>query len=84
MVVKVQHFKDNFVGSYTEEIYANVENVFKTRDINDDIFIELQIKGQEINLIIPVTHSDNESNHVSLVGGIWLMNNEGKTIERLI
>lgn len=84
MIVKVQHFKDNFVDSYTEEIYSNVENVYKTRDINDDIFIELQTKEQEINSTIPVTHIDENGNHPALVGAIWLMNDEGKTIERII
>ena len=84
MIIKVQHFKDNFVGSYTEEIYSNVERVAKTRDINEDLFINLKIKNQDIEEIIPVTHSDEESNHVSLVGGIWLMNDEGKTIERIV
>ena len=84
MIVKVQHFKDNYVGSYTEEIYSNVDRIAKTRDINEDIFINLVIKGQEITEIIPVTNIDNEGNHISLVGGIWLMNNEGKTIERII
>lgn len=84
MIVKVQHFKDNFVGSYTEEIYSNVERLAKTRDINEDLFINLKIKNQEIEEIIPVTHSDENSNHVSLVGSIWLMNDEGKTIEKLV
>lgn len=84
MIVKVQHFKDNFIGSYEEEIYSNVERIFKTRDINEDLFINLKIKNQDIEEIIPVTHSDNESNHVSLVGAIWLMTDEGKTIEKLI
>jgi hypothetical protein len=84
MIVKVQHFKDNFVDSYTEEIYSNVERIFKTRDVNDDIFINLVIKEQETLELIPVTHIDENGNHSSLVGAIWLMNNEGKTIERLI
>ena len=84
MIVKVQTFKDNFVDSYEEQIYSNVEKILKERDINQDIFIKLIIKGQEIEEIIPVTHSDEESNHVPLVGAIWLMNDEGKTIERII
>lgn len=84
MIVKIQHFKDNFVGSYTEEIYLNVERVCKTRDINEDLFINLKIKNQDIEEIIPVTHIDKEGNHLALVGAIWLMNDEGKTIEKLI
>lgn len=84
MIVKVQHFKDNFIESYTEEIYSNVERVCKTRDINEDLFINLKIKNQDIEKIIPVTHIDKEGNHPALVGAIWLMNNEGKTIERLV
>lgn len=84
MILKVQHFKDNFVGSYEEEIYSNVERIAKTRDINEDLFINLKFKNQDIEEIIPVTHIDNKGNHVSLVGAIWLMNDEGKTIEKLI
>lgn len=84
MIVKVQHFKDNFVGTYEEEIYSNVEKIFKFRDINEDIFINLKIKNQEELELIPITHIDKDGNHSALVGAIWLMNNEGKTIERLI
>lgn len=84
MIVKVQHFKDNFIGSYEEEIYSNVERLAKTRDINEDLFINLKIKNQDIEEIIPITHSEEESCHVSLVSAVWLMNDEGKTIEKLI
>lgn len=84
MIVKVQHFKDNFVGTYEEEIYSNVEKIFKFRDINEDLFINLKIKNQEELELIPITHIDKEENHLALVGAIWLMNDEGKTIEKLI
>lgn len=84
MIVKVQHFKDNLIESYTEEIYSNVERVCKTRDINEDLFINLKIKNQDIETIIPVTHTEENENHVALVGAIWLMNDEGKTIEKLV
>ena len=84
MIVKVQHFKDNFVDSYTEEIYSDVERVYKTRDINEDLFIKLKIKNQDIEEIIPVTRIDEEGNHPAIAGAIWLMNDEGKTIERLV
>ena len=84
MIVKVQHFKDGFVGVYEEEIYSNVDKIFRYRDANEDIFFDLIINGQDTRETIPVTHTDVESCHVSLVGGVWLMNNEGKTIERLI
>lgn len=83
MIVKVQHFKDSFIETYTEEIYLNVEKVFKTRDTNEDIFLNLVIKGQEEQELIPVTFTDKDGNHPALAGAIWLMNNEGKTIERL-
>lgn len=84
MIVKVQTFEDSFVDSYEEQIYSNVEKIFKERDINQDIFIKLIIKGQEIEEIIPITHIDENGNHPALVGAVWLMNNDGKTIERLI
>lgn len=84
MIVKVQVFKDNFVNSYEEQIYSNVEKIFKERDINEDIFLKLIIKGQEVEEIIPITHFDENGNHPALVDAVWLMNNDGKTIERLI
>jgi len=84
MIVKVQHFKDGFVGVYEEQIYSNVEKVFRYRDVNEDEFLDLIITGQEIKETIPITHFDEDGNHPSLVGAVWLMNNEGKTIERLI
>lgn len=84
MIVKVQHFKDNVIGSYQEEIYSNVEKVFKFRDSVDNEFLNLKIKGQEQLELIPITTIDEDGNHPSLVGAIWLMNDEGKTIERII
>ena len=45
MIVKVQHFKDGFIGVYEEEIYANVEKIFRFRDINQDEFLNLKIKN---------------------------------------
>ena len=84
MIIKVQHFKDNVIGVYEEDIYSNVEKIFRFRDKNDDEFLNLQINGQEHLELIPITHIDEKGNHPSLVGAIWLMNNEGKTIERLV
>lgn len=91
MIVKVQHFKDNVVGVWEEQIYSDVEKIFRFRDINNDEFLNLQIKGQEHLELIPITQFeiDEETTgkvigHKALVGAIWLMNNEGKTIERLV
>lgn len=84
MIVKVQEFKDNVVGVWEEQIYSNVEKIFRFRDVNDDEFLNLKIKNQEELELIPITHIDENGNHPALVGAIWLMNDEGKTIERLI
>ena len=91
MIVKVQHFKDNVIGVWEEQIYSRVEKINRFRDINKDEFIELIIKGKETPELIPVTHFEidkatTEENiiHVALVGAIWLMNDEGKTIEKLV
>ena len=84
MIVKVQHFKDNVIGVWEEEIYSNVEKVFRFRDVNNDEFLNLKIKNQEVLELIPVTYIDENGNHPSLVGAIWLMNDEGKTIEKLV
>ena len=84
MIVKVQHFKDGMIETYEEEIYSNVEKIFKFRDTVDNEFLNLKIKDQEQLELIPITTIDNDGNHPALVSAIWLMNNEGKTIERLI
>lgn len=84
MIVKVQHFKDGFVGVYEEQIYSDVEKIFRFRDKNEDEFINLKIKNQDMLELIPVTYTGENENHVALVGAIWLMNNEGKTIEKLV
>lgn len=84
MIVKVQQFKDGIVGVYEEQIYSDVQRIYRVKDKVEDEFIQLKIKGQDLLEIIPVTHIDNNGNHPSLVGAIWLMNNEGKTIERLV
>lgn len=84
MIVKVQHFKDEFIGVYEEEIYSNVEKIFRFRDTNQDEFLNLKIKNQDEFELIPITHIDKDGNHPALVGAVWLINNEGKTIEKLI
>ena len=91
MIVKVQRFKDGVVGVWEEQIYSNVERINRFRDINEDEFIELIIKGKEIPELIPVTHfqvdeetTEKRVNHIALVGAMWLMNDEGKTIEKLV
>lgn len=84
MIVKVQHFKDEFIGVYEEEIYSDVEKIFRFRDTNQDEFLNLKIKNQDTFELIPITHIDEDGNHSALVGAIWLMNDEGKTIEKLV
>lgn len=84
MIVKVQHFKKEELGVWEEEIYANVERVYKFRDLVEDEFLHLKIKGQEDMELVPVTRLDEEGNHQSVVGCVWLMNDEGKTIEKLV
>lgn len=84
MIVKVQHFKDGVIGIYEEQIYSGVEKIFRFRDKNQDEFINLKIKNQDELELIPITHIDKNGNHPALVGAIWLMNDEGKTIERLV
>ncbi len=84
MIVKVQQFKDGWVGPYEEQIYSNVERVYRIKDRQENEFLQLKIKEQDQLELIPVTKIDEEGNHPSLVGAIWLMNNEGKTIERLV
>lgn len=84
MIVKVQHFKDNTIGPYEEEIYSNVETIFRNRDSVDNEFLYLKMKDNTELITIPITTIDEKGNHPALVGAIWLMNDEGKTIERLV
>lgn len=84
MIVKNQQFKDKLIGVWEEQIYSNVERVYRIKDKNEDEFIQLKIKGQDLLETIPVTHIDENGNHPSLTGAIWLMNDDGKTIERLV
>lgn len=84
MIVKAQHFKDGVIGIYEEQIYSGVEKIFRFRDKNQDEFINLKIKNQDELELIPIIHIDKNGNHPALVGAIWLMNDEGKTIERLV
>ena len=84
MIVKVQQFKDGWVGPYEEQIYFNVEKIYRRKDEEDNEYLQLKIKEQEQLEFIQVTRIDEKGNHPSLVGAIWLMNNEGKTIERLV
>lgn len=83
MIVKVQKFKEDGIGVYEEQIYSNVENIFRFRDSVDDEFLNLQILNKENMILIPITKIDKNGNHPSLIDAIWLMNDEGKTIERL-
>lgn len=84
MIVKNQQFKDKVVGVWEEQIYSNVERVYRIKDKADNEFIQLKIKGQELLEPIPVTYTDENGNHPSITGAMWLMNDEGKTIERLV
>lgn len=83
MIVKVQHYDEKLIES-AKEIYSGVEKVFMFRDSVNSEFLNLKIKGQEEPELIPITTIDEDGNHPSLVGAIWLMNDEGKTIERIV
>ena len=89
MIVKVQHFEDFKINNGDaifyplEEIYSNVESISKYKDETEREYLDLKIKGQEHQEIIPITTTDKNGNHPSLVSAVWLMSNEGKTIERL-
>ena len=72
MIVKNQQFKKDIVGVWEEQIYSNVERVYRIKDKEDNEFIQLKIKGQELLELIPVTYTDKK------------MNDEGKTIEKLV
>lgn len=84
MIVKVQSFKNDQLIVDTEHIYSDVKEVFKFRDKCDNIFLRLIIKGKEVEELIPITQIDDKGNYTSMIDAIWLMNDEGKTIEKII
>ena len=47
MIVKVQNFKDGWIGPYEEQMYFNVEKVYRIKDKTENEFLQLKIKEQE-------------------------------------
>ncbi|MEI3530678.1 MAG: hypothetical protein V8Q75_06460 [Bacilli bacterium] len=78
MIVKVQHH-----NSIEKEIYSNVENIFISHVECGDL-IELQIKDKEAREPIFITKKDDNGNYPAIVSAVWLMNDKGQTIERLV
>lgn len=85
MIVKVDKYEDlESVSPEYQQIYGNVTKTYKFMDKRENQFLEIYIKGQEHPELVPITETDKDGNHPALVSGIWLMNDEGKTIERII
>lgn len=84
MIVKIDKYEDlKSPFPENQQIFGNVKKTHKFMECGD-YFLEIQFKGEEQTEIIPITKTDKDGNHPSLVSSIWLMNDEGKTIERII
>lgn len=67
--------------SQDKELIFNVERASTFIDETGNEILSLNIKGNDE--FIPLTYTDENNNHPSIVSAIWLMNNEGKTIEKI-
>lgn len=84
MIVKVDKYEDlESVSPECQRIFGNVTKIYKYMDAGDQ-YLEIYIKGKEEPEFVAITKTDKSGNHPALVSSIWLMNDEGKTIERII
>lgn len=85
MIVKVGKYnKTDKSLPNQQKIYGDVIKTYKYMDEYKNQWLEIHIKGQERLEYVQITRTDKDGNHPSLVSSIWLMNDEGKTIERII
>ena len=82
MIVKIERY--NKYESQDKELIFNVERASTFIDENGNIILSLKIKGNENIEFIALTYTDKDDNHPSIASAVWLMNNDGKTIERIL
>ena len=79
MIIKLERYEGSICQ---KELIFNVERAKTFLDENE--ILELQIKNKTDVIYIPLTYMVDEDSHPACVNAVWIMNNEGKTIERLI
>lgn len=83
MIIKIERYNKNNIEQDKELIF-NVERANIFTDDTDNQVLYVEIKNKEIPEYIPLTYTDEENSHPAIVSAIWVMNEEGKTVERLI
>ena len=84
MIVKAMNFDLGELNPVEMTIYANVQKIYKSRDENNVDYLKLEIKGQKEQEYMPLTYIEDEENRPAVWGQVWLMTDDGKTIERLV
>ena len=81
MIVKIERYP-NSIDKCNKELIFNVKRV-ETYTLEGDEFLHVEVNEKE-QYTIPITHSESDEIKLAIVGAVWVMNNEGKTIERLV
>lgn len=89
MIIKIERYNKNSTELDTmeldTELIFNVERVATMLDeATENLLLIVSIKGQEKEEYIPLTYTDEGNNHIAIASAVWVMNEEGKTIERLV
>ena len=64
------------------EIFCNVRHLESFYDSNEDLFYDIELDDGAHSLL-KITEKA-EHGHIALVGQLWLMNDKGETVERLV
>lgn len=85
MIVKVEKYNeiDKSLPNH-QKIYGDVIKTYKYMDEYKNQWLEIHIKGLERLEYVQITETNKNGDHLSLVSSIWLMNDKGETIERII
>lgn len=81
MMIKLERYEGSICQ---KELIFNVERAKTFLDENENEILELQIKNKTDLIYIPLTYMVDEDSHPACVNAVWIMNSEGKTIERLV
>lgn len=85
MIVKVEKYNETDKSLPNQQkIYGDVIKTYKYMDEYKGQWLEIHIKGQKRLEYVQITETDKDGNHPALVSSIWLMNDKGETIERII
>lgn len=84
MIIKIERYNKKGYESQDKELIFDVERASIFMDETDNEVLCLEIKNKEHPEYIPITYTENEKTHPAIASAVWVMNEQGKTIERLI